>query len=114
MVIVEETTKWAGGGANHTYMLSNDRSKMFAYVKAGDRAVFKFKKPIRIDTRGRTFKVVPNIWDYQEETVASTDRWQVTGSKGDVYIIERTENGLTCSCSGFKFRGACKHTKESC
>ena len=111
MLIVEETTKWTGGGANHTYMLSDDRSKMFAYVKAGDNAVFKFKKPIRIDTRGRTFKAVPNTWGYKEEQVSSNDRWQVTGSKGDVYTIERTANGLTCSCTGFQFRGACKHTK---
>jgi len=112
MLVVEETTKWVGGGTNHTYMLSDDRSKMYAYVPAGTNAVFKFKRPIRIDVRGRSFRPVENVWNYQQDTTMPNPTWQVTGSKGDVYTVERTEHGLTCSCSGFRFRGACRHVKQ--
>jgi uncharacterized Zn finger protein len=35
---------------------------------------------------------------------------EVKGSKGQTYIINLDEN--TCTCSGYTFRGACKHIKE--
>jgi hypothetical protein len=109
----QETTKWAGATSNHTYLLSKDRSKMLAYVPAGTRAVFKFKNPLRIDTRGRTFQVTEEDFGYTAEAVVNTNpQWQVQGSRGDVYTVEQTETGLTCTCSGFRFRGACRHIKE--
>ena len=109
----QETTKWAGATSNHTYLLSKDRSKMLAYVPAGTRAVFKFKNPLRIDTRGRTFQVTEENFGYTADAVVNTNpQWQIKGSRGDVYTVEQTETGLTCTCSGFRFRGACRHIKE--
>jgi len=86
---------------------------MIAYVPVGTRAVFKFKNPIRIDTRGRTFQAIADDFGFRLETTENTNpQWQVTGSRGDVYTVEQTETGLTCTCSGFRFRGACRHIKE--
>ena len=109
----QETTKWPGTTPNHTYLLNKDKSKMLAYVPAGSRAVFKFKNPLRIDTRGRTFQAIEENFGYTIDTVVNTNpQWQVKGSQGDVYTVEQTENGFTCTCSGFRFRSTCKHTKE--
>lgn len=35
--------------------------------------------------------------------------WTVKGSKGDIYIVARSNNELKCNCVGFQFRRKCKH-----
>lgn len=114
MKFYQETTVWPDNMGNGIYLLDDSKSKMYAYIKPGATAVFKFKNPIRIDTRGRQFKAVKNTFDFViDEPVADNPRWEVSGSKGDKYIVEKTENGMTCTCSGFKFRGVCKHTAQA-
>ena len=115
MKFFQETTKWSTNDTpNHIYLFSDDKSKAFGYVKAGTKDVIKFKSPIRFDLRGRTFKTVPNTFGYALEREVSTNpQWTVKGSKGDVYVVERTQNGLTCTCSGFKFRAKCKHVDSA-
>ena len=112
MKVLLETTEWDTKTSNHVYFLDDSKSKMFAYVKFGSGEPFKFKNPIRIDTRGRKFREVPNTWgfDIKEKPVGRT--WQVTGSKGDVYTVTEDAGTLTCSCSGFKFRGQCRHLTQ--
>jgi SWIM zinc finger len=108
-----ETTDYKDKIVNGVYLLNDSKTKMYAYVAPGQAAVKTFKNSIRIDTRGRKFKAVANTYNYAipgEE--AENPRWEVAGSKGDTYIVEKTENGLTCTCSGFKFRGDCKHVKS--
>ena len=114
MKFYEETTKWSDSNtANHTYLLSDDKSKAFAYVRAGTRDVFKFKRPIRLDLRGRTFKAVPNTFGYKIEAEEVEGRvWTVKGSKGDEYKITERSGNLSCTCSGFRFRGDCRHIKD--
>lgn len=34
---------------------------------------------------------------------------QVTGSKGEIYTVTKIGNKVSCTCSGHKFRGTCKH-----
>lgn len=109
MKFYQETTNWQDDIPNGTYLLNDSKTKMFAFVRAGSKSVFKFKNPIQIDTRGRTFKEVKNTFGFNLEEDNTNPKWQVKGSKGDVYTVERTENGLICSCTGFKFRGKCKH-----
>lgn len=112
MKFFQETTKWDVPTPNHIYLLNDSKEKMVAYVKAGTKTVFKFKKPIRIDTRGRKFVEVPNTFGYvMEDDQPEGQRWEVKGSKGDTYIVEKVDNVLKCTCSGFKFRGDCKHVK---
>ena len=39
--------------------------------------------------------------------------WKISNSKGNgTYDVECTEKGFTCDCSGFTFRGKCKHSLE--
>jgi hypothetical protein len=111
MKFFQETTVWGDKIANHVYLLTDDKSKMIAYVRAGTDAVFKFKNPIRIDTRGRSFKAVPNTYNYSipEEVAPTVPQWIVKGSKGDEYIVRKNGVMYSCTCSGFKFRGSCKH-----
>jgi hypothetical protein len=113
MKFYQELTEWADGGANHIYLLSQDKSKMYAYIKAGTKKVFEFKNPIGIDTRGRKFKEVPNTFKYKIPQVQSNNpTWTVVGSKGDVYNVEYVDNHYRCTCSGFKFRGRCSHIES--
>jgi hypothetical protein len=107
----KEVTDWKANWPNHTYFLSDDKSKMFAYVKQGEQEVFKFKKPIGFDTRGRKFVAVENTWNFELTETEKSPRWEIQGSRGDVYVIEQRESGLVCSCSGFRFRGNCKHVQ---
>ena len=112
MKFFEETTEWKHPTPNHTYLLSDDKSKLYAYVRVGSNKVHTFKKPIRFDTKGRKFVAVNNRWGYNTNEPNDNPRWEVQGSKGDVYVVEQTDNGLSCSCSGFRFRGACRHVKD--
>jgi hypothetical protein len=113
MKFYQETTKWPDNMANGIYALNDSKTKMYAYVAPGQTTAKVFKAPLGIDARGRTFTVVQGRFGTDiKEPVTENPRWTVTGSKGDQYIVEKTENGFVCTCSGFKFRGACKHVKE--
>lgn len=113
MKFFQEVTQWADPNVpNHTYLLNDSKSKMIAYVKVGSREVFTFKNPIRIDLRGRKFREVPNTFGYKiAKEKPLFPQWKVQGSRGETYIVEKTDQGLTCTCQGFKFRGDCKHVK---
>lgn len=113
MQILWETTEWADGtDANHVYFMDDSKEKMYAYVTRGSANVFKFKRPIRIDTRGRTFITVPNIWHFNIEEVNDSQQWTVTGSKGQKYIVKKDGNSYNCTCPGYTYRGDCRHVKE--
>ena len=60
MIILQETTRW--DAPNHIYIFNakpGERSaSAIAYVPVGSSRVFKFKKPITLDLKGRTFKPV--------------------------------------------------------
>jgi hypothetical protein len=108
MEAVRETTDWGSNKAsNHTYLL--DGTKLVAYIKQGETVPFYFKNPIKgFDTRYRTFeKLKINPF---KVAVPEKELIEVAGSKGSIYYVD-VEAG-TCTCSGFKFRGDCKHIKE--
>jgi hypothetical protein len=51
----QETTKWSVATPNHIYLLSTDKSKLFAYIKAGSNEPVVLSKPIQFSTKDRTF-----------------------------------------------------------
>jgi hypothetical protein len=58
MVTVQETTVWNDNYANHKYILSDDGRLAYGYIRSGDKYPQLFRKPITIDWRNRTYKVV--------------------------------------------------------
>ena len=61
MILAKEITVWEGevGQPNHTYLMSDTKSKIYGYFKFHNPKEFTmFKKPIRIDTRYRKFDVI--------------------------------------------------------
>ena len=115
MKYFQETTEWADGSdANHIYLLDDSKGKMYAYVPKGSNKLVQFKQPIKIDIRGRKFQPVAARWKYKgaEEPKSANPTWKIAGSKGAEYVVELVDNVYTCTCPGFKFRGACRHVTE--
>jgi len=100
MLLAAEQTTWADGtGRNGTYLLSNDRTKMYAFAPYGSSDLKFFKFPIKIEVKGRKFLVLDRSEDEPDEGV------RVEGSNGAVYYVHQGR----CTCPGYKFRGECKH-----
>ncbi len=116
MKAFQEITQWDSDFAvpNHVYFLNDSRDKMYGYVRESDGVVEVFKKPYRFHVRGRKFREVPDTWGVTvDESEPVTGRtWSVAGSKGSVYTVAEEHGSWTCTCSGFKFRGQCRHITE--
>lgn len=109
----EITTDWLGDIPNHTYLLNDSRDRMLGYVASNTNRLQLFKAPVTFDGRRRKFKAVPNTWGWIPPKESNTNPTvTITGSRGDLYKVERTDGRLRCSCSGYKFRGQCKHVTE--
>ena len=110
MKFLQELTEWSDNTPNHTYLVVDSKDKMLGYIRSGSKKLEMFKEPKPFDTRRRKFKQVPNIFGYIEpELVKSVNSWQVRSASGNVYTLERHGDRVSCSCSGFQFRGKCKH-----
>ena len=106
----ETTPDWATPTPNHVYLLSTDKSKMYGYIKAGTEEVTVMKNSYRFDARRRTFVEVKELGKIEIE--AQGQSWKVDGSNGNSYIVQKIDNVYNCTCSGFKFKGECKHIKQ--
>ena len=113
MKFLQEITVWADPAiVNHLYVMTDSKDKMLAFKHASHADFKVFKAPIRIDTRGRKFKEVPNTFGFSlTEPEVEGREHKVTGSKGEVYTVIELEGKYSCSCSGFKFRGKCRHAE---
>lgn len=110
MKVLKETTDWEW--PNHVYFTNDSKDKIFGYVKSKDKTIVEFKKPLRFDTRKRTFKEVNNIWGFfpKDELVFIKGEYKVTGSKGDVYTVTEEHGAWSCTCPASKWqKGECKH-----
>ena len=106
-----ETTDYKDNTPNGTYLLDDGKTKLYAYVSPGATEPKQFKNPIRIDTRGRKFVVSSTQYKIVTKEEFEGRVWQVQGSKGDVYQVTEVNGNLSCTCSGFRFRGDCRHVK---
>jgi len=110
--ILKETTEWAGDyqTCNHTYLL--DGSKIVAYVKSGTDEVQVLRTPLAIDKRRRTFikanhdGLAALIKTQPKDPNAKTFKIK-SGEKE--YFVKVTKNRYSCTCTGYNFRGKCKH-----
>jgi hypothetical protein len=107
-----ETTDWKDAVPNGIYLLNDSKDKMFAFRPASGE-IKTFRNPIRIDLRGRKFVINPEQFEVGVKAEVPEGRvWTVTGSKGDEYKVTELNGNLSCSCSGFRFRGKCKHEES--
>lgn len=105
MKYFRETTDW--DTPNHTYLLDDSKQYMHGYIQQGRADTEMFKSPIRFDTRGRTFVFVSAYAaDPVERNIVSV---AVEGSKGNRYTVILEDSVASCDCTGFKYRGECKH-----
>ena len=98
-----ETTDW--NTPNHVYLLDDNKQYMHGYMVDGREPLQKFKAPIRFDTRGRTF-VFHSAGPAVVRNIVSV---AVEGSKGTEYTVILEDSKSSCDCTGFKYRGECKH-----
>lgn len=112
MRVLQEVTQWDDGTQNHIYFLSDDRTRMHAYIRSGTNDVFRFTKPLRFVASRRKFVELDNTWGVEEEEKPTNPVWKIAGSKGNEYTVELTATGYTCSCPGARFRGHCKHIEQ--
>jgi hypothetical protein len=109
--ILKETTVWSDrSNANHTYLLEG--TKIVAYAKFGGDEVQVLKTQIKIDKRYRTF-VKTNHYGLEKfikkTPIKSNTRVFKVVSKTKEYFVELSDYNYTCTCTGFNFRGKCKH-----
>ena len=108
-----ETTDWKDTVANGIYLLDDSKTKMYAFRPKGTGEIKVFRNAIKIETRGRKFVVNPVQFKTKlKEDEPEGRSWIVKGSKGDEYRVSELNGNLSCTCSGFKFRGDCKHVKS--
>ena len=108
-----ETTDYKDKVPNGIYLLDDAKTKMYAFRPRGTDEIKTFKNFIRIDTRGRKFVVNPvQFKTALKEPEPEGRYWIVKGSKGDEYKVSELNGNLSCTCSGFKFRGKCKHAES--
>ena len=108
-----ETTVWKDGTPNGIYLLDDSKSKMYAYRSPREAEIKVFRNPIRIDVRGRKFVVNPVQFETKlREPEPEGRTWTVKGSKGDEYRVSELNGNYSCTCSGFKFRGRCRHEES--
>lgn len=108
-----ETTEWKDSTPNGIYLLDDSKTKMYAYRSPRDTTIKVFKNPIRIDVRGRKFAINPVQFKTKIKEPEPEGRViEVRGSKGDIYKVTELNGNFSCTCSGFRFRGDCKHVKS--
>ena len=108
-----ETTDWKDTVPNGIYLLDDTKTKMYAFRPKGTGEIKVFKAAIKIETRGRKFVISPVQFETKLKEPEPEGRvWIVKGSKGDEYRVSELNGNLSCTCSGFRFRGDCKHVKS--
>jgi hypothetical protein len=99
MQALREVTNW-DRHLNHTYLIEG--SKILAYIKHGTIEVHTFAFPLNFNRSGRKFENVnPSPFNIKKSTIT------IKSSSGSIYEVDT--KARTCTCTGFSFRGKCKH-----
>jgi hypothetical protein len=118
MRYLQEITQW--DFPNHTYYVSDDKTKVVGYIKSGTKVLEKFLVPLRFDTRGRKYievktlnpekdEIYFNIKENQESK-NKNNMIEIHGSNGKTYYLTKFSDGtISCTCPGYTFRKTCKH-----
>lgn len=111
MEVLKEITQWDNGlDINHTYLISGD--KLVAYKpRHGSEVRLSTCKFDRARRKFEKFPFIQEEWP-GVEVYKDPSLVEVQGSKGAVYTVNTAKG--TCSCTGYKFRGHCKHVEELC
>ena len=109
MITLKEVTDW--DTANHTYLVNDSKDKLYAYVVDG--VLRPLPRPLRFETRYRKFVTIQETFGFVEPVVVAKNSWTVEGSGGNKYVVTQHGDTVRCSCSGFKFRGNCKHLEKT-
>lgn len=104
MKLRAEISEWSDDTKNGVYLTNDSGDQCYAYAPFGISTLKYFKNPITINLRYRKFL---DLWRIPEEE-AEPEGIKEIGSKGNAYYV--TEN--SCTCSGFKYRGTCKHWEK--
>tara|TARA_R110001592_G_scaffold351571_2_gene648822 strand:+ start:417 stop:746 length:330 start_codon:yes stop_codon:yes gene_type:complete len=106
MIALQEITKWdLDFDPNFIYLLDGDM--VHAYINGSGEPHY-FTKPMRFSKAYRKFKELDvNPFDVNVDSALI----EVQGSKGQVYHINPDKR--SCTCTGFSFRGKCKHVVEA-
>lgn len=109
MITVQETTKWDSNTPNHRYILTDDGRFAYGYIRRGDKYPQLFSRLMQMDWRQRSYKILVRTKDVDP----SFQSWKVEGSKGNSYIVSRTDNQYRCTCPAALYRHAeCKHIEH--
>lgn len=110
--ILKEVTDWNSTcQPNHTYLLS-DSGRIIAYAPWHGDEVVTLKSGMKIDKRYRKFvktthsglaKLLP-----KQQAEVGVRKFNVK-SKEKEYTVSVKGSNYSCTCTGFSFRGQCKH-----
>jgi len=103
ITILRETTDWDYGGYYHV----NAKGHLVGYQ--GVQQDYKeFSEPMkRFSKSGRKFEVSGT-----REDSDNSQTWQIKGSSGRTYTVGDYGGLIKCNCSGFTYRGKCKHVTD--
>jgi hypothetical protein len=124
--IIKEITEWnmIGKQSNHTYLIDK-KGRILAFAKWHSNAIDILKSRPVIDKRYRKFiksdhnelsKLIDSFKkEYKEkESIKEKpkyDRLFKVKSGEKEYLVLLDKNKLFCNCTGFNYRGKCKHVE---
>jgi len=114
--ILKETTVWNTDSAvpNHTYLLDGD--KLVAYAKFGSDEIVISKTQIKISKRYRTFVRDSHVGLKKlivtKPPEAGVRTFKINSKEKEYFVtLKEKSNTFSCTCTGFQFRGKCKHVE---
>ena len=88
----------------HLYYVNEKDKLVWFQVADYSRGLDKYSKPLSFDMRRRKFDQIGTVPELHDDDIV-----EVSGSNGKVYLVNKNNN--SCTCTGYKFHGRCKHLK---